>query len=68
MLVAVPNVRSRCATRMPIVKPATTSIAVATTIRKNTEVAACGVIRNSMRQAMNTIIDRPWSTSEEALV
>ena len=27
-----------------------------------------GVIRNSTRQAMNTIMDRPWSTSEEALV
>jgi polyhydroxyalkanoate synthesis repressor PhaR len=56
---APPMERSRRATLMPMVKPATTSISEATMIRKNTEVAAWFTTRNSTMQATNTIIDKP---------
>ena len=56
---SAPIVRSRRATRMPIVKPATTSIIEPTKMKKNTEVAAASTTRNSTMQTMNTSIDRP---------
>ena len=56
---APPMERSRRATRMPMVKPATTSISEATITRKNTDVAAWLTTRNSTMQATNTIIDKP---------
>src|SRR5690348_564474 len=51
---SAPMDRSRRATRMPIVKPATTSIRAPTRMKKNGDVAEALTTRNSTRLAINT--------------